>query len=100
MTKYLTELDEKSLKKINSAATIDPPQYIKEQPLGKYCVRTGHNTYVYRYCFRNFWKYMWEVVEQSRKIPKPKIKRTQPSADKPPHTPKTRESTSVERPPK
>lgn len=100
MTKYLTELDEKSLKKINSAATIDPPQYIKEQPLGNYCVGRATAHMCTDIVFRNFWKYMWEVVEQSRKTPKPKIKRTQPSADKPPHTPKTRESTSVERPTK
>ena len=68
MAKYLSELDDESLKKINSTATIDTTQYIKEQPLGNYCVGQVTTHMCTDITFRNFWKYMWEVVKQSKKI--------------------------------
>ena len=69
MAKYLSELDDEPLKKINSAATIDATQYIKEQPLGNYCVGQATTHMCTDVVFRNFWKRMWEVVKQSRKTP-------------------------------
>ena len=71
MAKYLSELDDESLKKINSAATIDTTQYIKEQPLGNYCVGQATTHMCTDVVFRNFWKHMWEVMKQSKKTPEP-----------------------------
>ena len=96
MAKHLVELDEESIKKINSAATIDPIRYINEQPLGNYCVGRSTTYMCTDVVFRDFWKYMWEVVEQSRKTPKPKIEPGPSSADKLTLAAKTQRITSVE----
>ena len=91
MTEYLAALDKKSLKKINAGTTIDAGQSSTEQPLGNYCVGQHTMHMCTDVVFRNFWKRMWAVVEQSRKMPEPqikpssvpapsKIKRVQPSA--------------------
>lgn len=74
MAKYLSELDDEPLNKINSVATIDTIQHINEQPLGNYCVGQATIHMCADVVFRNFWKHMWEVVKQSKKTPKPKIK--------------------------
>ena len=95
MAKYLSELDDESLKKINSAATIDTTEYIKKHPLGNYCVGQATTHMCTDVVFRNFWKHMWEVVEESKKTSKPKIKHAQPSVDPPLYTSKTRENTST-----
>ncbi|MYA70077.1 nucleotide exchange factor GrpE, partial [Candidatus Poribacteria bacterium] len=100
MAKYLAELDEESLKKINEAATIDPVQYIGEQISGDYCAGQATTYMCTDVVFRNFWDYMWKVIEQSTKTPISKIKPVQPSGDKPSHASKTGKSTSVKPSPK
>ena len=74
MTEYLAALDKKSLKKINAGTTIDAGQSSTEQPLGNYCVGQHTMHMCTDVVFRNFWKRMWAVVEQSRKMPEPQIK--------------------------
>ena len=107
MAKHLVELDEESIKKINSAATIDPIRYINEQSLGNYCVGRNTTHMCTDVVFRDFWKYMWVVVEQSRTASKPqteapsvpvysKIKQAQPSVDEPTLVAKTQKGPSVE----
>ena len=56
ITKYLSELDDESLKKINLAATIDTTEYIKKQPLGDYCAGQATTHMCTDVVFRNFWK--------------------------------------------
>lgn len=95
VVQYLMELGGESVGEIDSLAVMNKRPSGHPELYANYCV-APEKTYLCNDTFRDFWKYMWKVIEQSRKTPNPKVKRVQFSVDKPPHISETQESTSVE----
>ena len=72
MIEYLLNLDDASVKEIVSFST-KGIESIDMNRFADYCIGP-EKTHFCTGIFRNFWNRMWEVVEQSRKIPKHQIK--------------------------
>ena len=69
MIEYLLNLDDASVKEIDSFST--KSRSINPSRSFDYCASPETTRLCSLGVFRNFWEHMWEVVEQSRKTPKP-----------------------------
>ena len=65
MAQYLLDLDNESMQKISSFSAKSSTEAIRTGRSADYCVGP-EKTYMCSDTFRDFWNYMWKVVEQSR----------------------------------
>ena len=65
MAQYLLDLDNESMQKISSFSAKSSTEARRARRLADYCVGP-EQTYMCSDTFRDFWNYMWKVVEQSR----------------------------------
>ena len=82
MVQYLTEQDNESVRKLHAFAVINGRPGGHPKRYADYCI-APEKTHLCTDVFRDFWNRMWQVVEQSRKIPESFGKPIQPSVDKP-----------------
>ena len=82
MVQYLTEQDNESVRKLHAFAVINRRPSGHRKRYADYCI-APEKIHLCTDVFRDFWNRMWQVVEQSRKIPESFDKPPQPSVDKP-----------------